>query len=216
MRIEEFKDIHKGERCFILGNGPSLNHIDLSLLKNEFTLGCNHIYLMKGFKPTYWCIADYWVMEKIKEDVQKTYPDIIKFSARVHNGEELTILPKTCCFNMIEQRYDYNGSPNFSDDLSKGLYGGYSIAYVMIQLANYMGFDEIYLLGIDGIKDGNMYSFFPGAIIAPQFKKQTDLSHIAFNVARGFLEEKGSKIYNATPNSSVKSFKIIKYEDLFR
>ena len=37
---------HRGERAFIIGNGPSLRETDLSPLRNEFTFGLNRIYLM--------------------------------------------------------------------------------------------------------------------------------------------------------------------------
>jgi len=38
-RLTALKDIHKGERIVIIGNGPSLRQTDLSRLKNEFTFG---------------------------------------------------------------------------------------------------------------------------------------------------------------------------------
>ena len=44
-RLQAFKDIHKGKRAFIIGNGPSLKQTDLTKLKNEFTFGLNRIYL---------------------------------------------------------------------------------------------------------------------------------------------------------------------------
>ena len=212
--MEQFKNLHKGKRCFVIGNGPSLNQLDLSLLKNEITFGCNHIYLMKNFKPTYWCMADYWVMERIKEEVQKAYPDVTKFSVKTHHDKTLTILPNTYSINGFKDLYDLNSKPNFSDDLIKGVYGGYSIIYIMIQIAHYLGCNPIYILGIDGFKGPTMKNFFPEKA---QFdwklvKHQTDLSHIAFKTAREFLEGKGIKIYNATPNSAVESFAKVNYE----
>ena len=45
-RLAELKDIHKGRRAFIIGNGPSLKQTDLSKLKNEITFGMNRIYLL--------------------------------------------------------------------------------------------------------------------------------------------------------------------------
>jgi hypothetical protein len=44
-RLRTYKDIHRGKRCFIIGNGPSLNQLDLTLLKNEYTFGMNRIYM---------------------------------------------------------------------------------------------------------------------------------------------------------------------------
>ena len=37
----DFKGSLKGKRCFVLGNGPSLNKHDLSVLKHEFVITCN-------------------------------------------------------------------------------------------------------------------------------------------------------------------------------
>ena len=45
-RLAALKNAHKGERAFIIGNGPSLKQTDLAKLKNEFTFGMNRIYLM--------------------------------------------------------------------------------------------------------------------------------------------------------------------------
>ena len=55
-RLERFKNKYKGKRCFIIGNGPSLNKMDLSPLKNEYTFGLNRFYLIRkriGFYPKF-------------------------------------------------------------------------------------------------------------------------------------------------------------------
>jgi hypothetical protein len=60
------KDIHKGERCFVIGNGPSLKNTDISKLENEFTFGMNRIYLMfpeLGFHTTYFASINDLVVE---------------------------------------------------------------------------------------------------------------------------------------------------------
>lgn len=44
-RLSLLRDAHKGERCFLIGNGPSLKRTDLSLLRNEFSFGFNRIFL---------------------------------------------------------------------------------------------------------------------------------------------------------------------------
>ena len=60
-RLEFFENRYSGKRCFIVGNGPSLNKHDLSLLDGELTFGCNNIYYMtqrNGFKPTFYTVED--------------------------------------------------------------------------------------------------------------------------------------------------------------
>ena len=42
--LSQNKNIHTGERCFILATGPSLNKLDLSKIKDEYTIGVNGIY----------------------------------------------------------------------------------------------------------------------------------------------------------------------------
>jgi hypothetical protein len=45
-RLAAMKDRYRGERCFVIGNGPSLNRTALHHLENEFTFGVNRICLM--------------------------------------------------------------------------------------------------------------------------------------------------------------------------
>ena len=55
--LAAFRDIHRGERCFIIGNGPSLNQTDLARLEGEYTFGMNRIYLLfpeLGFQTSYY------------------------------------------------------------------------------------------------------------------------------------------------------------------
>ena len=51
-KLQKLKNIHKGERCFIVANGPSLTSGDLNMLYNnkEITFGMNRIY--KFFEKT--------------------------------------------------------------------------------------------------------------------------------------------------------------------
>ena len=37
-KLKDFRNIHAGERCFVIGNGPSLTRMDLSLLNGEILL----------------------------------------------------------------------------------------------------------------------------------------------------------------------------------
>lgn len=64
-KIRKFHNKHKGERCFIIGNGPSLNKLDLSKLDNEITFGVNGIFYKTkemGLRPTYYVVEDSHVM----------------------------------------------------------------------------------------------------------------------------------------------------------
>ena len=60
-RLTEMKDIHRGRRAFIIGNGPSLKQTDLSKLKGEITFAMNRFYLAfpdLGFTTSYICVPN--------------------------------------------------------------------------------------------------------------------------------------------------------------
>ena len=71
-RLASLKDIHKGKRAFIIGNGPSLKQTDLNKLKGEITFGMNRIYLMfpeLGFNTTYLSVVNSLVIEQTASDL---------------------------------------------------------------------------------------------------------------------------------------------------
>ncbi len=87
-RIKAFKDIHKGKRAFIIGNGPSLKRTDLSKLKNEFTFGMNRIYLLfpeLGFSTTYFVSINDLVIEQCAEEIAAlSIPKFIAWHSHCH------------------------------------------------------------------------------------------------------------------------------------
>ena len=72
-RLAAYKDKHKGERCVIIGNGPSLKQTDVSKIKNEFTFGMNRIYLAFpdwGFETSYFVSINDLVIEQCAADIR--------------------------------------------------------------------------------------------------------------------------------------------------
>ena len=61
-RNEVFRNRHQGQRCFVIGNGPSLKTQDLAPLANEITLVTNtfHIHPLVGdnWQPSYYFLSD--------------------------------------------------------------------------------------------------------------------------------------------------------------
>jgi hypothetical protein len=70
--LGELRNCHQGKRCFILGNGPSLQKTDLTRLRDEYTFGLNRIYMLfpqLGFSTTFLVTVNHLVVE-FKEDNQ--------------------------------------------------------------------------------------------------------------------------------------------------
>ena len=71
-KVRQFRDIHRGRHCFVLGNGPSLNAVDLVRLNREYTFGVNGIHLAhedKGFEPTYYIVEDGLYLEQHASEI---------------------------------------------------------------------------------------------------------------------------------------------------
>lgn len=70
-------EVEPGTRCFIVGNGKSLEPLQLDRLKNEVTFGVNRIHLIyekTEWRPTYWLLTDL--------DGRKVYVDDIPFHSK--------------------------------------------------------------------------------------------------------------------------------------
>ena len=91
-----------GKRVFILANGPSLNQIDLSLLRSEIVIGMNGSTMLEekfGFESQYYVVSDQrfllspikrkWATDKLSKNTRR----IIRADLRSiddHRSEEQT------------------------------------------------------------------------------------------------------------------------------
>jgi hypothetical protein len=144
--IKTFKNRHLNERCFVLGNGPSLKIEDLDKLKNEITFASNKIYLafdQTNWRPNYYFVEDHLVLaQNYKEIISLCGPK--KFFPLI----ALWWMPRIKSGIYYPLTFDFK-NPSFSKDPSKNIPWGASVTTSMIQMAIYMGFKKIYLLGLD-------------------------------------------------------------------
>ena len=66
--FECYREKFRGKRCFVIGNGPSLNELDLTKLKDELTIGSNGLYLnyeRMGFYPTFYTVTNSLIAEQM-------------------------------------------------------------------------------------------------------------------------------------------------------
>jgi len=147
------KDSYKGKRCFIVGTGPSLAYKDLSFLKNEITIALNLAIMtldIYGIQPTFNIIADKYQYINYREIYEKlSYKTSIK-----------KIIVASACDTFPKELIDNNTfffpiklqqeNADFSEELiKKGFARGKTVAFDAIQLAYYLGFEEVYIIGMD-------------------------------------------------------------------
>ena len=142
-----------GRKCFIVGSGPSLAYNDLSFLKNYVVIALNLAILtldLHGIKPDFNIIADKYQYIRFKEVFKKlTYNKNIKkiIVASACDTFPKELIDKNTFFfpKKLQQKV-----PSFSKNLIKdGFSRGKTVAYDAIQLAYYLGFDEVNIIGMD-------------------------------------------------------------------
>jgi hypothetical protein len=232
-RLAAYEGHHKGERAFILGNGPSLNLCDLRLLKNEITFGVNSIFLNyenMGFHPTYYVVEDVFVAEDRADEIN-SYNGPVKFFGN-YLKYCLTDSDGTLWLN-VRFRYDnYPGFPHFSHNALRNVWTGGTVSYICMQLAYYMGISEVYLLGFDHSytipEDAKVSgteilstSDDPNHFHPDYFGKgyrwhdpMVERMEVAYRRAKEEFESTGRKIYNATEGGKLEVFDRVKYFSL--
>ena len=138
----DFKNRYQGKRCFVIGNGPSLNEQDLTLLKDEFTIGSNYIFMnyeKMEFLPTFFTIVNYLVAEQrideINElDTVKVFPYFLNYC--IENNEDTVLV-------------NSHAIKDFPEDLLKNISWQSTVTFFNLQLAYLLGFSEVYLIGVD-------------------------------------------------------------------
>lgn len=219
--IEQFKDLHKNaKRCFIIGTGPSLKMKDLDILKenNEICISVNSI--IKAFdetkwRPNYYVISDPVATLMWKNEIENmaTTISFIADGAWCFNNNKINVYK-------WHLKKSERVEPAFSDDFAKESFWGKTVIYDgALQLAVYMGFKEIILLGTDCSINAvsNESEHFYG-----NEKNQAEKSHLhipeifrAYAVAKKYADLHGIRIYNATRGGNLEIFERVDFDSLF-
>lgn len=232
-RILSWRDVYKGERAFLIGNGPSLNKLDMKKLASERTIGVNSIYLNfdnMGFLPNHYVIEDRFVAEDRADEVNAMRGPVKWF------GNYLNYCLKGDDVNWINvrMRYDeHENFPFFSTNFARQAWTGGSVTYVCMQLAYWLGVKTLYLIGFDhhyvipddaeveGL-DITSQSDDPNHFHPDYFGKgyrwhdpKVDRMELGYRKAGRFFEMDGRKIYNATAGGKLECFERVDYDSLF-
>src|SRR3989344_3748519 len=142
-----------GEKCFIVGSGPSLAYKNLSFLKDYFIIALNLSVLtldLQGIKPDFNIIADKYQYPRFKEAYKKlTYGKNIK---KIIVASACETFPKELVDNKtfffpkkLQQEVPYFSKNPIKEGFSRGK----TVAYDAIKLAYYLKFNEVNIIGMD-------------------------------------------------------------------
>ena len=162
-KIHRYKDAHKGESCYLIGDGISIKWFDLAAFSDKTAIPCAFIPFHNDFNKLsvqYLSIAEPWWFYPWERDPATTgvykknprqlaYRDVIKKHPEKTFFLNLSNYPVLNNKNIIYYFRDFNDktlSENFITYRINGFHGSLRSS---ISLAIYMGFDHIYLVGYD-------------------------------------------------------------------
>lgn len=230
--LKTLKGIHTGKRCFIIGNGPSLRAEDLDRLKGEYTFAANRIYEIFGqteWRPTFYLYVDAHLLkdmysvfskydlghmfirvdEKDRKDEKKCLDYPIEKMTRI-------FLDTDSYFRVYQNPWNMWTS-YVSEDISDHFSNGFTVTFESIQLAIYMGFTEIYLLGVDfnysimwdaegkPHKDDGIQDYFTENRYKNTVFNYNSMLH-AYKIAREYCDNHNITIKNATRGGKLELF----------
>jgi len=222
-RLARFKDKHKGERCFIIGNGPSLKGMDLQHLRGETTFGLNRIYLLfpeMGFQTNYLVSVNQLVLEQCADEIEKlNMPKFLSWRGMSQGMKD---------DNTIFLKSDFG--VGFSKEPARIIYESATVTNVALQLAFFMGFSKVILIGVDhsfstkGQPNKVIVTedFDPNHFDPNYFPKgfkwhlpDLDTSELGYVLARKVNESDGREVVDATVEGKLEIFRKVNYSDLF-
>lgn len=219
--IKKFKNIHDGERCFIVGSGPSLKLEDLEAIKEELSFGVNSdykIYDRTSWRPKYFVIMDDSAFDIFGEEcytreVYDAFFYSVYHSVDIPNGVRLAdnaanhFVIGTIWNKLFPRIFPI---AKYSNDIADIVYSGKTVVYPVIQIAAYMGFKEIYLLGVDcnysgkQHADGMDYATL-GVLPEGEMERNALMMRLQFEEMKKKLP-KDVMVYNASEGSTLDIF----------
>ena len=219
--LAKYKNKYDGKRVFLIGNGPSLIIEDLEKLKKEKTFATNRIFTLyqkTKWRPTYYFSQDTKTIINNSDEIRHNVKGI-KFMRNL--GEKRYPDRKTIYYYISSEQK--NNLPQFSNDITNCVYEGASVSYTMIQFAIYMGFKEIYLLGMDCNYDMNegkiSKNSYPEGMYDENklgYPPELDFTFKAYEEAKKYSENHDIKIYNATRGGKLEIFERVDLDKVLK
>jgi GT2 family glycosyltransferase len=238
-RLGTLRNAFAGQRCVIIGNGPSLNDLDLSLIGDTPFFAVNGIFHAADrlpCPPTFFVVEDSSVAKENTDQIRdfeaqrKFFPSLYRsmfgeaaetYYFRMNRGFYATESPHYCV-------------PRFSTDAAQRVFCGQSVTIINLQLAYHFGFSEVALIGMDfsytipsdADRAGDVITsrsddpnhFHPDYFGKGKTWKDPKLERVLANyqLAKSVFEADGRRIVNATAGGALEIFDRVDFAELMR
>ncbi len=232
-QLLELKNKYKGQKCYLIGNGPSLKAEDLDMISDEITFGCNMVYKMfdkTKWRPSYHFIVDVIYTKNLYLEIKNNIRSpLITNSSAYHLMAQK---PKNITYVNIFSQENYKIRGNM---MAYYISARATVMTFMIEMAMFMGFKEIYLLGTDctnSFTSGHFGEAYTASTLDKvnlararvtigdpdltleglgEYRRQRSIT--AYEKIAKYAAEHNVKIYNATRGGALEVFERVRLED---
>lgn len=222
-QLAQLKNMYSGKRCFIIATGPSLRSEDILALRNEYTFTMNAMclkYEELKWTPTFYVIQDVAVFQKLKDNIHNPNIKYIFVDGRHKKHcikhSNWRFFPRLSSYNSYDAYFRNIYKAKFSNDIHSVVYDGFTVTCSAIQIAAYMGFKEIYLLGCDCgySEDKSKRYFVDHGVVAKHLDTSTERMFEGYSVAKKYADSNEIKIFNATRGGKLEIFPRVDFDKI--
>ena len=222
------KKMRTRDECFVVGNGPSLNNVDLELLNDKDTFTVNFFFKhhKQGFTSKYFIAVDpaFYINDECKryiDEIYGLYPQmifILKYEAFLEDPKKWD-LDRT--FFISQRQFQLGRAVDI--DYTKNVTACLDIVLHCIQVAIYMGYKKIYLLGCDfndyaSIKQRHYYSDYATeekrVINMGAYARWASMIHYHHYALQEEAVKRGIEIINLTEDSLIDAYPRKKLDEI--
>lgn len=232
--LSRLKNQYSGKRCFLIGNGPSLQAEDLTRLheNGEITFAFNRIYTIfdsTPWRPTFYISQDEKMLGGCQKIVDKLALPVKFIPIQLHWYHDIRI-HKAAWFYLKAPAMEGDKPLDFSDDISSVIFNSGTCMYTAAQIAAYMGFTEIYFIGVDHhfhisqnnngeiIVDDSAKDYFSDKYNedkANLYIPNTEKSTLTYVALKEQCDKRSINVFNATRGGKLEIFPRVDFDTLF-
>lgn len=232
-KLRTLRNLHKGERCFIVANGPSLRAEDLNTIRkyNGISFGMNRIYKIfdkTEWRPTYYVCEDINIFHESLEEINaiSARKKFIPINHKWFSGIEV----KDAYYFWANYDRSKDWENSFSPEIDKWMDSMGTVTFTCMIIAAYMGFSDIYLLGVDHnyhvtidedgktIVDDKAKDYFCENydkdikdVVVHNIGNNTKV----YRKAKAYCDKHGIRIWNATRGGKLEVYPRVNFDELF-
>ena len=211
-------------KCIVVGNGPSLNKHDFKLMRGQFMIGSNYIFMnhdKMGYYPDLITATNFLVVEQRLQDfLDIKVPKIFPFYM----------------YNLVGPCKDVyylnvNHLPEFSENANLWASTRSTVTFLNLQIAYFLGFEETYLIGVDNTyqqstkregkilvqEENDPNHFSPEYFKGLQWQSaDPDNMAMVYGFAKQYFDKAGLKVFNAGIGGALEVFPRLDYKNALR